>query len=443
MNKILTLTLGAALFLASCTKEKTEQIPLAQEANLTAAPAANFPETFESGTKTAYAAANVTLTSGSWNLSDALIGTSTSDRKNGSKSVRMVNTGTLQMNFDVTGGATSVSVKHAKYGSDGTSTWNLQASTNGGSAWSTVGSTITTSSTTLSTATFTVSYSSNVRFRIVKASGGSARINIDDFSIEQGSASAGQDDHLTLGNPSGAVTNTSYPDNYLMAKNQFKLSYNKTRATPNWVAWHLSTAWLGSAARCDCFTKDATLPSGWYQVATGDYTNSGFDRGHMCPSADRTLNSTDNAATFLMTNIIPQAPVNNQQTWAYLEDYCRTLANAGNELYIYSGVMGTGGTGSSGTKTTIASGKITVPAYVWKVIVVLPNGTSDVSRVSTSTRVIAVKLPNTQTVNSQPWGYYRVKVDDLESQLGYDFLSNVSTSIQSSIESVVDSGPTN
>jgi endonuclease G len=51
-------------------------------------------------------------------------------------------------------------------------------------------------------------------------------------------------------------------------------------------------------------------------------------------------------------------------------------------------------------------------------------------------------MPNTQTVSDQAWGTYRVSVDALESLLGYDFLSNVSTSIQSVIEASVDNGPT-
>ncbi len=66
-----------------------------------------FPETFESGSKTAYAVASVTLSTGSWTLDDALIGTSTSDRKNAAKSVRIEYTGTVTMNFDVTNGAFS------------------------------------------------------------------------------------------------------------------------------------------------------------------------------------------------------------------------------------------------------------------------------------------------------------------------------------------------
>jgi endonuclease G, mitochondrial len=51
-------------------------------------------------------------------------------------------------------------------------------------------------------------------------------------------------------------------------------------------------------------------------------------------------------------------------------------------------------------------------------------------------------MPNTQTVNSQTWGYYRKSVDYIESQTGYNFLSNVSTTIQSTIEAKVDTGAT-
>jgi endonuclease G len=248
---------------------------------------------------------------------------------------------------------------------------------------------------------------------------------------------------MALGNPSGAVTSTAYANNYLMNKTQYSLSYNNSKLTCNWVSWHLSSAWIGSTPRQDDFRNDATLPSGWVQVGGSDYSGSGFDRGHMCPSADRTGSVTDNSATFLMTNMVPQAPNNNQITWANLENYCRNLVDAGNELYIISGPWGQGGTGSNGTKSTISSKNIVVPAYVWKIIVVLPVGSNDVTRISSSTRVIAVWMPNTQTVNSQSWGYYRTTVDYLESKTGYDFLSNVSATIQSAIESKVDNGPTN
>jgi endonuclease G, mitochondrial len=264
-------------------------------------------------------------------------------------------------------------------------------------------------------------------------------LNFDQSPLRK--VSATRDNNMALGNPSGAVANSStYPNNYLMTKTQYTMSYNNSKKTCNWVSWHLSSAWLGSTARQDNFSADNTLPSGWVQVGPNDFSGSGFDRGHMCPSADRTGSVADNSATFLMSNMVPQAPNNNQITWANLENYCRTLVDAGNELYIISGPWGQGGTGSSGTKTTVSSKNIVVPAYVWKIIVVLPVGSSDLTRITASTRVIAVWMPNTQTVNSQTWGYYRKSVDYIESQTGYNFLSNVSTTIQNTIEAKVDTG---
>lgn len=432
---------------ASCQKQdvspnKTPSNNPGLNNELTGVIYSGWPEGFESGSKTAYAAADVTLSTGIWNLSDALIGTSASDVKNGTKSVRIQNTGIVSMKFNVTSGAASVVVKHAKYGSDANSTWGLWYSTDNGTNWTQNGGTITTSTSTLTSQSFSIGISGNIRFQIRKLSGG--RLNIDDITIDDNSSTVPtQDDNLAMGNPSGATANVGTPNNYLMVKNQYVLAYNNSRGTCNWVSWHLSSAWKGSAARCDCFTGDNSLPSGYYKALTSHYTNSGFDRGHMCPSEDRDLNDADNAATFLMTNIIPQAPKNNQITWANLEAYARTLLSTGKELYIISGGYGIGGTGTNGTFNTINNGLITVPNRTWKVIVVLPVGSNDVNRVATNTRVIAVDMPNNQTVNSQPWGYYRTSVDAIEAATGYDILSNVPSAIQSVIESQIDNGPTN
>ncbi|TXK29677.1 DNA/RNA non-specific endonuclease [Pontibacter qinzhouensis] len=247
-----------------------------------------------------------------------------------------------------------------------------------------------------------------------------------------------QDAHLALGNPSGAATSF---DNYLLEKPQYSLSYNSYRGTPNWVSWHLSSAWLGDAPRQDNFRADNTLPANFYKVVSTDYTGSGFDRGHNCPSADRTLTSDDNSSTFLMTNMMPQAPNNNQRTWANLENYCRKLVDEGNELYIIMGSYGKGGEGSNGFKETIANGKVTVPNRIWKVIVVLPLGTDDVKRITSDTRIIAVDTPNFNSVNSSR-ASYRTSVDAIEAKTGYDLLSNVSKAVQDIIEARVDEGPT-
>ncbi|AMM52451.1 DNA/RNA non-specific endonuclease [Rufibacter sp. DG15C] len=248
-------------------------------------------------------------------------------------------------------------------------------------------------------------------------------------------------EHLTLGNPSNATTDESNFNNFLMEKPQYALSYSRDRGTPNWVSWHLTQDWIGSAARQDDFRPDNTLPTGWYRVTASSYTGSGFDRGHNTPSADRTKSVADNSATFLMTNMLPQAPNNNQQTWARLEDYTRDLVQAGNEVYVIMGNYGTGGTGSNGTKSTIDNGRVTVPSQIWKVILVLPMGNDDTNRVTTSTRVIAVNTPNINTINSS-WGIYRTSVDEIEKATGYDLLSRLPDDIEAFLESKVDTGPT-
>jgi endonuclease G len=392
-------------------------------------------EGFEAGGKTAYAAANITLGSGSWYLDEALTGSTTSDRKTGSWSARVRDLGKVRMNFNVASAGT-VTVQHAKYGADASSAWELWQSTDSGSTWTKVGATVTTGSTTLSTASFTVNNAGAIRFEIRKTSGGANRINLDNIAVTSyGIATptptppVSTGVHLTMGNPSGALADANFPTNYLMEKPQYAMSYHRDDGRPNWVAWHLDATWLGSTARQDDFRADTTLPSGWYRVTATDYSGSGYDRGHMCPSADRTKTVADNSSTFLMTNMIPQAPDNNQQTWANLETYGRTLANGGNELYIISG--GQGATGF------IANGHVAVPAYTWKVIMVLPGGINDVERVTGSTRLIAVWMPNQNGISTD-WRSFRVSVDYVESMTGYDFFANVPDVIESQIESAID-----
>lgn len=253
---------------------------------------------------------------------------------------------------------------------------------------------------------------------------------------------ATRDAHLTLGNPDNANKDVSNKNHFLMEKPQYALSYNNSKGTANWVSWHLSTAWKGNTERQDYFRADPDLPSGFYKVVKGDYTNSGFDRGHLCPSDDRDSSIADNSATFLMTNIIPQSPNLNQITWLGFESFCRNKMNQGNELYIIAGGYGQGGEGTSGLANTIDGGNITVPSHCWKIAVILPVGGNDLNRITTDTRVIAIDMPNNQEVNQTFWGDYRVSVDFLEIVTGFDFLSKVPVGIQDALEEKTDNGPT-
>lgn len=262
------------------------------------------------------------------------------------------------------------------------------------------------------------------------------------FTVATGAApSYPADVHLTFGNPSGATADVENPSNYLMVKPEFTLSYNRDRGTPNWVSWHLADEWIGSLARVDTFRADPAVPADWYRVTHVDYSASGFDRGHMVPNADRDPETSMpiNQATFLMTNMLPQTPDNNQGPWANMENYLRTLLPT-NELYIIAGGAGNGGSGSNGgVSYTIANGKVAVPSHTWKVVLVLPKDSGDdVARVTAGARTISVIMPNVQGIRNNDWMGYLTTIDAVEALTGYDFFANVDDAVENAIEAGIN-----
>ena len=234
--------------------------------------------------------------------------------------------------------------------------------------------------------------------------------------------------HLGLGNPSNAATGN--PNNLRIERSQYVLSYNRDRGMANWASWQLSADWLGSAERQDNFRQDGGLPTGFYQVTPNDYRNSGFDRGHIVPSGDRTRNNQDNAATFLMTNILPQTPENNRGVWRELEEYSRDLVyQLDRELIVLAG--------GYGERSKLANGRVNVPSRLWKIIVVLDQPGQGAAGVSPETQVIAVDMPNQTTVASD-WRTYQTTIDRIELATGYDFLSQVPVEVQASLESTIN-----
>lgn len=234
--------------------------------------------------------------------------------------------------------------------------------------------------------------------------------------------------HLEFGTP----TDGSPGNDLILSKRTYTSSHNCAEGGPNWVSYNLNKTHFGDAARSTSFYADASLPAGCYRVVTSDYTSSGYSRGHMARSEERTWSVDDNKQTFLMTNILPQYQDLNGGPWYRFEQYLQDLAqNQNKEIYVISG-----GTGNRGTLN--GAGKVVIPTYTWKIAVVVPYGLGLASVTSTaSVQVIAVDMPNVTGIAARPWTDYKTTVDRLESFSGYDFLDRLPDSIETYWESRV------
>lgn len=237
--------------------------------------------------------------------------------------------------------------------------------------------------------------------------------------------------HLALGAPVGAASN----DDYLMIKPQYALSYNRERNVANWVSWNLDASYFGPTPRHKGkFVTDSSLPSGFYQVQDRDYAGSGFDRGHMVRSEERTRTVEDNLATFLLPNVLPQRHDLNAGPWLRLEDYLQELSQKeSKELYVTAGGL------FSAHPETIGHG-VAVPDACFKIVVVLDRG-QGLSDVDPTTRIIAVIMPNVTGILDEPWGQYRTSVGEVERRSGYTFFPLVPEPVRHALVARVDTGP--
>jgi endonuclease G, mitochondrial len=239
--------------------------------------------------------------------------------------------------------------------------------------------------------------------------------------------------HLTMGVPSGGDA----ANDYLLVRSQYALSYSKERHVPSWVSWEINASWYGSAPRKKGkFLTDETLPPGYYRVEDRDYSGSGYDRGHMVRSEERTRSVEDNVATFFLTNVLPQTHELNAGPWLRLEDYCEALAKREDkEMFVTAGGI------FSQNPPTIGKG-VAVPDACFKIVVVLDRG-QGLADVKADTRVIAVIMPNKAGILDEAWGQYRTSVADVEQRTGYRFLTAVPAPVRAALEQKVDNGPTN
>lgn len=267
-----------------------------------------------------------------------------------------------------------------------------------------------------------------VRFRVTAAEGATRVLSLT-FSTPVSSGIA-YGDHAEFGAPA----DDDASNDFLITRSEYVSSFDNTRGIPNWVIYNLNGSHIVPGAdRCNCFTFDSELEAaGFAKYTTADYTGAGtfagygIDRGHLARSFDRTGGTLDNARSFYFSNIIPQAADNNQGPWAQHENFLGDLAqNQNKELWIHAGASGSIG-------TVKGEGRITIPAWTWKVSVIAPRGTQleDVQDYR-DLQVIAVVMPNVPGINSVNWQTnYVVTADSVEKLSGYRFLANLPANVR-------------
>jgi endonuclease G len=233
--------------------------------------------------------------------------------------------------------------------------------------------------------------------------------------------------HLELGVPEDGDAS----DDRILIRPQYTLSYNPERNVANWVSWQLEARWFGDVPRHKGkFMEDPELPAGLYRVKHDDYTGSGYDRGHMVRSEERTRTAEDNKSTFLMTNILAQTHDLNAGPWLRLEEHCEQRARRqGRQLFVMAG--GVLARGKKGMKTI--GHDVAVPETFWKIVVELDPG-QGAGNVAVETPVIAVMMPNDTGIMGEGWEKYRTTVDEIEKRTGYDFLTAVENGVEEVIE---------
>jgi len=109
----------------------------------------------------------------------------------------------------------------------------------------------------------------------------------------------------------------------------YNVLYDSALLIPVTADWIIMKSLLGKSRREPSwrFKEDSRVPAP--RATHDDYTNSGFDRGHMVPAADRSGSISSMKSTFIMTNVCPQVPALNRGPWKKLEDRCRNYVRLG------------------------------------------------------------------------------------------------------------------
>lgn len=201
----------------------------------------------------------------------------------------------------------------------------------------------------------------------------------------------------------------------------FVVNYNIQRLIPNWVAYELTAEELkGDVSRAKRFSMDLDFEK--KQAMREDYSNSGWDKGHMAPAADMKWSQLAMNDSFCLTNVCPQNHDLNNKAWHSLEKKVRDWAIRYGKVwvvcgpYVYSNKYG-----------AIGVQNVVVPDGFFKAVL---------RREGKEYKSIAFVFKNDS--KQQVLKETVVSVNDVETLVGYDLFTNLDDNIEESVEAQFD-----
>lgn len=196
----------------------------------------------------------------------------------------------------------------------------------------------------------------------------------------------------------------------------YSLSYSEPHEQAEWVAYELKKSHLSKANfERPYFEVDQAVKTG--AASWKNYKNSGFDRGHLCPAADRKYSQEAHDETFLTSNISPQDPEFNAGIWNTLEQQVRDWARK------YDGVFVVTGGVLKGDLETIGNERVAVPNQFYKIVYDPENE-----------KMIAFLMPNKDS--NEPLRNFVVSVDSIEALTGIDFFPALEDELEDKLEAM-------
>lgn len=201
------------------------------------------------------------------------------------------------------------------------------------------------------------------------------------------------------------------------------LGYNEKHEQASWVSHIiLPDVEKGNVSRTNNFRKDKLVTTG--TAGKSDYWYSGYDRGHLAPSADFRWSKTALSESYFYSNMAPQLPELNRQKWAELENAIRDYVIE-NKVQVY---VVTGGILHDSLPIMQNEGRknsVSIPNYFYKVVLDNSEGNQ---------KGIGFVLPNGSC--NYPIMSYAISIDSVEKLTGINFFSKIKN--ESSVEQKTD-----